>query len=219
MEKDRTLGIIDPASAAALRRFARGALLLSLAASFAACAHSPRLGGSGGALTPEEHVRLGTAYEAQGLSAEAVSQYAAAVRGEPACAECWLALGNIAFTEGRLKEAGACFRKARKASPGHAGAANNLAMVILARNGSLPEAEALAQGALRNAGELKPYILDTLANVFLRQRRYAEAAAAVDQAEAAAPPENSLMRGQLLETRRSIETAAAGQPQAAGPVQ
>ena len=218
MEKDRTLGLIDPAPAAAVRRFMRGALLLALAASFAACARSPRLGGPGGALAPEEHVRLGTAYEEQGLRAEAAGQYEAAVRSDPACAECWLALGNLAFTEGRLKEAGTCFRKAGKASPGHAGAANNLAMVILARNGSLPEAEALAQDALRNAGALKPYILDTLANIFLRERRYAEAEAAIDQAEAAAPPENGLMRAQLLETRKSITIAAAGQPRAAGPV-
>lgn len=198
------MGIIDLTSAAVGRRGAQGVFALALAGLLAGCARAPLRVASRDALAPEEHVRLGTAYEAQGLRAEAIGQYEAAVRRDPACAECWLALGNIAFTEGRLEEAEASFRKALKASPHHPGAANNLAMVTLARNGSLPEAEALAQDALLNAGPLRPYILDTLANIFLRERRCAEASAAIDQAEAETPAENRPVRDQLLETRRNI---------------
>lgn len=201
------MGIIDPASKGLRWRFAPGAL--ALAGLLAACAHLPPLIRSGDALAPEEHVRLGTAYEAQGLRAQAVAQYQAAVRRDPACAEGWLALGNIAFTDGRLKEAEAYFRKALKASPHHPGASNNLAMVDLARNGSLVEAEALAQDALRQGGPLRPYILDTLANIYLRERRYADAASAIDRAEAATPAESRLVRDQLLATRDSIKAAAS----------
>jgi tetratricopeptide (TPR) repeat protein len=179
----------------------------------------PPLIGSRDALSPEEHVRLGTSYEAQGLRAQAVGQYEAAVRRDPACAEGWLAMGNIAFTDGRLKEAETSFRKALKASPHHPGAGNNLAMVILARNGNLPEAEALAQDALRQAGALRPYILDTLANIYLRERRYADAAAAIDQAEAATPPDSRLVRDQLLATRNNIKAAAAAHEQAPAELQ
>ena len=203
------MGIIDPASAAVKRLFAPGTL--ALAGLLTACAHLPPLIASRDALAPEEHIRLGTSYEAQGLRAEALAQYQAAVRRDPACAEGWLALGNIAFTDGRLNEAETSFRKALKASPHHPGASNNLAMVALARGSGLPEAEALAQDALRQGGPLRPYILDTLANIYLRERRYADAAAAIDQAEAAAPPDSLPVRAQLLATRDSIKAAAAAQ--------
>ena len=211
------MDFVDPASQGVRRRFAPAAL--ALAGLLAACAHLPPLLRSGDALAPEEHVRLGTSYEAQGLRAEALAQYQAAVRRDPACAEGWLALGNIAFTDGRLKEAEASFRKALKASPHHPGASNNLAMVALARGGSMPEAEALAQDALRQGGSLRPYVLDTLANIYLRERRYADAAAVIDQAEAAAPPDSPLVRAQLLATRDSIKAAAATQDRAPAEVQ
>jgi hypothetical protein len=82
-------------------------------------------------------------------------------------------------------------------------------MVALAGNGSLTEAEALAQDALLTAGALRPYVLDTLANIYLRERRYAEAAAAAALAEAETPAENVAVRAQLLETRKSIGAARA----------
>jgi Tfp pilus assembly protein PilF len=199
------MGLIDPASALIVRRFA----WLALACLLAGCAHISRVAGYRDALGPQEHLRLGASYEAQGLRQEASGQYRLAVKGDPGLAEGWLALGNMEFTDGRLEEAGADFRKALKASPHRAGASNNLAMVALAGNGSLAEAEALAQDALLTAGALRPYVLDTLANIYLRERRYAEAEAAVAQAEAATPPENSAVRGQLLETRKSIGAARA----------
>lgn len=183
------------------------ALALALAGLLAGCAGLPRLAGYRDALSPEEHLRLGTAYEAQSLRQEALKQYKTAVRVDKECTECWLALGNYEFTDGRFGEAGAAFRKALKADPQHPGAANNLAMALLAGNGSLAEAEALARRALPNAGALRPYVLDTLANILLRQGRYAEAAAAIDKAEAETPAENGPVRSQLLETRKAIALA------------
>ncbi len=199
------------------RRLAPAAL--ALAGLLSACAHLPPLIGSRDALAPEEHIRLGAAYEAQGLRAEALAQYEAAVRRDPACTEGWLSLGNIAFMDGRLKEAETAFRKALKASPHPPGAGNNLAMVALARNDGLPEAEALAQDALRQAGAFRPYIQDTLANIYLREGRYADAAAAIGEAEAATPPDSHLVRDQLLVTRDSIKAAAAAHEQAPAELQ
>ncbi|MFI5346051.1 MAG: tetratricopeptide repeat protein [Elusimicrobiota bacterium] len=175
----------------------------------AACAHVPPLIPSRDVLTPEEHVRLGASYEAQGLREEASVQYEAAVRLEPACADCWVALGNFAFVNGRLASAEAAFRKAVKAVPHHAGAENNLATAILARNGSLDEAETLARDALRQGGPLKPYILDTLANVYLRQGRFPEAEASVEQAETAAASSDRSVREQLRATHDGIKAASA----------
>lgn len=206
------MGFTDTASSALAGRFAVRAFALAfLAGLLTGCAGLPRPATYRDALSPEEHVRLGTAYEAQGLRPEALKQYQAAVRGDKGCAECWLALGNYEFTDGRFGAAGAAFRKALKAAPQHSGAANNLAMTLLADNGSLAEAEALALQALQNAGALKPYVLDTLANALLRQGRCAEASAAIDEAEAGTPADNVPVRSQLLETRNSIASAQAKQ--------
>jgi tetratricopeptide (TPR) repeat protein len=186
-----------------------GLAALALAAALAAgCAHVPPFLRPRDALATQEHVRLGTSYEAQGLHAEAVAQYEAAVRVDPKCAEGWVALGNVAFTEGRLDAAETDFRKAVAVSPHHPGACNNLAMTILARNGDLSEAERLAQDALGQPGPLRPYILDTLANIQLRQARYAEALDFVGQAEAATPTDDRLVREQLKATRDGIQNAA-----------
>jgi len=190
-----------------MKRSAQSALLFGLACLLAACAHAPRLGEAADALSAEEHLRLGASYEAQGMRADAVRQYEEAVSRSTSCAEGWLALGNIAFTDGRLTAAEDCYRKALQASPQHPGAANNLAMVYLEQNGSLTEAEALAQSALLNAGALRPYVLDTLANIYLRQKRYEEASTALDRAEEAAPADNAAVHAQLLKTRALINTA------------
>lgn len=205
---------IDQAARVA-RRFPSGALALACLLA-AGCGHLPRSVRSGDALDPQEHVRLGGAYEAQGLRAEAVAQYEAAVLRDPACAEGWVALGNIDFRDGRFEAAEASYRKAVTASPRHPGACNNLAMTILARNGDLAEAEALARDALAQPGSLRPYILDTLANIQLRQRRYAEALDLVSQAETATPADELLVREQLKATRDSIQNAAGVRDHAPG---
>lgn len=214
MEKDRAMGFIDTATGAVSSRLALTALALVSAAILSACSHAQRHGAYRDALSPAEHVRLGATYEEQGLRGEAAAQYKAAVSSDPGCAGCWLALGNAEFSGGRFKEAGAAFRKALKAEPHHAGAANNLAMVLLAGNGSLPEAEALAQEALINAGALRPYVLDTLAGIYIKEGRMAAAATLLDMAEAEVPESDGPVREQLKKTRQSI--AAAGAPATTG---
>lgn len=86
----------------------------------------------------------------------------------------WLAFGNAAFGEGRLSEAESAFRTALAASPGHVGASNNLAMTLLAAGGDLIEAARLAEGVLAEAGPLRPYVLDTLAQIALKQAEAAK---------------------------------------------
>jgi tetratricopeptide (TPR) repeat protein len=129
--------------------------------------------------------------------------------GDP---EGWVAFGNAAYGEGRLDEAEGAFRKALALAPRHPGAGNNLAMTLLARAGSPLEAERLARGALAVDGPLKPYILDTLAHVCLRQGRLGEAWVLAAQAEAAAPQDDLAMRAQLAATRGLIEAASRKTP-------
>jgi Tfp pilus assembly protein PilF len=178
-----------------------------LALNLCACIRLPARPGSFNALSPEEHVSLGMSYEQKGEREAALIQYQAAVQGDRRYAEGWLALGNLAFNEGRLKDAEKAFRKARKVSPRHAGAANNLAMTILARGGRLAEAEALASEALLQSGPLKPYALDTLAQVYLKGKRYSDARAAVLEAQALAPAGDGV-RAQLAATLAAVNAEA-----------
>lgn len=198
------MGAADTARNAVAVGPARLGLLLALAALLAGCAGPARLVRGRDPLSPAEHARLGAAYEAQGLRAEAKSEYRTAARRDPGCAECWLALGNSEFNDGRLKEAEAAYRRALRAVPAHAGAANNLAMTLLEGGDRLAEAEKLARGALPNAGELRPYVLDTLANILLRTGRPAEAAALLDQAQAETPEQDTAVLARLNETKAKI---------------
>ncbi len=178
----------------------------ALAGLLAGCAHLPVLSVPGDPLSAEEHTRLGASYGAQGLRKEAAAQYEAALKKEPAYVPAWMAFGNASFDAGDLKSAERSFRRVLRLSPHHAGAGNNLAMVYLARDADLAEAERLAQEALAQDGQLKPYILDTLANIHLKQKRYPEARAASDQALAAAP-DDGVVRKRLLQTRALIDAA------------
>lgn len=178
-----------------------------LAGLLAGCGHLPVLIAPRDPLSAEEHAGLGAAYEAQGLRREAVEQYQAALKKDPAYVPAWMAFGNASFEAGELKKAERSFRRVLKLSPRHPGAANNLAMAYLARNKRLDEAERLAQEALAQDGPLKPYILDTLAHIYLRQKRYPEAADALDRAQAAARPENEAVGKRLRQTRALVDTA------------
>ena len=182
-------------------------LLAALAgASLCACAHLPPLILPSDPLSAAEHFKLGDAYAAQGLKNDAAAQYEAAARlGSP---EAFVALGNLAFESGDLKAAEKNYRRALKLSPHLAGAENNLASVYLRQDRKLDQAESLALDALDRDESLKPYVLDTLANVYLRQRRYPEALVAADQAEKAAASDAALL-SRLAETRKSIEVASS----------
>jgi len=184
------------------------ALALLLAAG---CSHLPPLTRrSSDALDPREHVRLGESYEAQGMRPEAAAQYEASVRRDPSFVEGWVALGNLAYADGRFEEAEKSYRRAVKAAPLNPGALNNLAMTILARGKGLDEAEALAQRALAQPGDLRMYALETLANIRLRQKRYEEALDLLDQAEEATPVDNAPVLAQLNTTRDAVRAAEAG---------
>lgn len=158
------MGLID---------LARRALIAPavLACLLAGCSHLPALIIPRDPLSAEEHARLGAAYEAQGLKKDAAGQYQAALKKDPAYVPAWMAAGNAAFDAGDFAGAERAYRRVLKLSPRHAGADNNLAMLYLAQNRDLDEAERLAREALAQDGPFKANILDTLAAIELRRRR------------------------------------------------
>lgn len=124
-------------------------------------------------------------------------------------AELWVAAGIAAKQNGDPAGAERCYRRALRLFPGHAAASNNLAMSYLSQDRRVEEAVRLAEDALRDAGALEPYLLDTLARAYMRQRRYADAVAALDRAESAVSLRDSKLRDELMKTRRELSSGVA----------
>lgn len=148
-------------------------LAAALATAVAGCAQLPKVFRDRDPLSADEHAVLGAAYEAQGEKLDADAQYRLAVAMDPKHIGAWMALGNRAFEEGDMSEAERCFRSALRLVARHPGASNNLAMVYLAQDRRLDEAETLANQALSQGGPLEPYIIDTLAQIKDRRARNA----------------------------------------------
>ena len=183
------------------------ALLLSvLLGGFQACSSLPRVVVLNDPLTPAEHVTLGLTYEAQGRTELAVREYHAALEQEHGYVPAFVGLGNLAFGRGALEEAEAYYHQALAVAPQDPGANNNLAMLYVTRGAGLDEAEWLARQALAQGGPLRPYALDTLARIYVRQGRYQEAKAALEEAEAMTPSANEILHERLVQSRRELAT-------------
>jgi tetratricopeptide (TPR) repeat protein len=149
-------------------------------------------------------MQLGASYEAQGLFESAAREYESALRRKQEYIPARMALGNLAFAAGDLKKSAARYREVLRLDADHAGANNNLAMVCLARGKDMDKAERYLRTALKQQGPLRPYVLETLAVLRLRQGRFSEAEEALDEADGLAPPDNSDLLARLIETRREL---------------
>lgn len=167
MGQDRTLGL-GRRGGAVVKKLRR-VLAAALAASLAGCAPLPKVFRDRDPLTADEHARLGAAYEAQGQKNDADFQYLRAVALDRRHEGAWMALGNRAYEERDFEKARRCYLRVLSLAPRHPGASNNLAMVYLAQDRRLDEAEALATDALTREGPLKPYLLDTLSQIQKRR--------------------------------------------------
>jgi tetratricopeptide (TPR) repeat protein len=156
-----------------------------MCAALSACAGAP-------IFTPEDsmsadaHFRLGAAYEAANRQDDAAKQYQSVVNLTPENTEAWVALGNVEFKLGKFALAESAYRRALNVSPDHVGAQNNLAYTYLTEKTRLAEAETLAKSALRHSGPLKPYVLDTLAEIYEAEGRGPEARAMAARSAGAA---------------------------------
>lgn len=191
-------------------RLVWGVLIAVLLGGLQACSGFPRIIILHDPLTPEEHVTLGTSYLQQGLHEQAEQEFHAALEQQPRNIPALMALGNLSFEREDFREAESYYRKALDEVPGHPGASNNLAMVYLARGERLDEAERMTLAALPQAGPLRPYCLDTLVHIYLKQGRYGEATAALDEAEALAAASGSkALQERLRQSRQALSTAMA----------
>jgi tetratricopeptide (TPR) repeat protein len=149
-----------------MRRFSATAAVVLLAGLVLAGCSLPRIHVLHDPLTPEEHLRLGTAYEARGEYELALEEYAEA-EGLP---EAHLFAGNARFALGEYEEARESWEEAMEGMPADPRAYNNLAWMLYTLGRDLARAEELAEKAvaLAEPGDRAEYE-DTLARV--REKR------------------------------------------------
>lgn len=151
-------------------------------------------------LSADEHNDLGVFLERADRLVAAAGHYREANRLAPGNSYFLMNLGNALMKQKLFAEAASVFRRANNPD-----AMNNLAFVYGELNANLDEAVALCERAIELQPSHRAYYLDTLAGIFLKQGRVAEAVAAYEQAFAAARP--SSLRdgiGQRLAAARAL---------------
>lgn len=113
-------------------------------------------------LTPEEHLKLGMAYEQNKEYGLAIKEYEAAA-GKLAKAKLYLA--NAYFLNNEPDKAEALYRRVIEEDPKCADAYNNLAWLLYTQKRKLSEARDLAKTALTINPEGKENYTDTLSRI------------------------------------------------------
>jgi Tfp pilus assembly protein PilF len=158
------------------------------------------------ALTADEHVKLGGIYESQGKIELARDQYRAAVRQDKKHGKAWALLGDVSSRLKEYAQAEEAYDEALDLDPKNGDLHNNLAWVYVQQKEKLARAKELVLKAMDLDPGHRPYYLDTLGMVLLRQRKAGEAAAVLREAVAVIPPDQ---RDMLAEAYRHLEEACA----------
>ena len=112
----------------------------------------------------DRYLRAVAAVESTGDYAAAASAYRAAVARWPDNGLAWLGLGNAAYHDGRLGNAGTAYRHLLDIEPGHAIAANNLSQAYIEQGCREAALATLAAAIARvDAGDpVRPHLIATL---------------------------------------------------------
>ena len=113
-------------------------------------------------LSPEEHLKLGLAYEKEGEFDHAITEYETAAGKFPIA---YLYMGNVYFQKNELDQAEKMYKKAITGLTHSADAQNNLAWLYYVRGTNLDEAERLALNAIELNPSKQAIYRDTLVKV------------------------------------------------------
>jgi Tfp pilus assembly protein PilF len=165
-------------------------------------------------LSAEEHIKLGGIYDSQGKTGLAREQYRFAVRQDPKNGRAWSLLGDIAYREKDYRDAENAYGKARDLDPANGDLLNNLAWVSVQQNKRLGKAQELVQAALERTPAHRPYYLDTLGVILLKEGNIPDAIAALKESTETIPGDQPVF---LAEAYRHLADAykAAGDEAAA----
>lgn len=133
------------------------------------------------ALSPDEHVALGVAYEREAKRDLAKEEYERALRGQPDHVQALVNLGNLAAHDGAYDNAEGWYRRAVRVGGKHAApGANNLAWLYVTQGKRLASAESLARKAV--AWDPRPEYVDTLVDILIKAGKPVDAGRAIDDA-------------------------------------
>ena len=138
-------------------------------------------------LSAEEHMRLGSIYDSQGKAGLARDQYRFAVKQAPENVRAWSLLGNSAYREKDYHEAEKAYEKALELDPKNGDLLNNLAWVYVQQDKKLGKALELIQAALEHTPAHRPYYLDTLGVIFLKEGKVTDAIAVLKESSETIP--------------------------------
>jgi tetratricopeptide (TPR) repeat protein len=134
---------------------------------------------------PEIHNNLGIALASSGKLNEAIEHFEQAVRLRPAFADAHANLGHALGDQKRFGEAIEHYEQAVQLAPDSASSCEELARLLVSREGGVPEdsirAVQLAERACQLTENREPVCLDTLAAAYAAVHRLAEAAATAEK--------------------------------------
>ena len=139
-------------------------------------------------LSAEEHIKLGSIYASQGKTVLARDRYKAAVKQEPKNARAWSLLGDAAYTLKDYDGAERAYESALDLEPSNGDLHNNLAWVFVQQGKKFGTARELAMKALGLNPANRPYYLDTLGCILLKEGKAADAVAALEESVRTIPP-------------------------------
>jgi tetratricopeptide (TPR) repeat protein len=192
------------------RRIILAVLLIILTSS--GCGHLPKIRILHDPLTAQEHLALGVSYESQGKLDPAISEYKAALKksSKEVGVTPLVYLGNAHAQKGEYKLAERYYQKALAKDPNNGQALNNLAWVYLQQEIKLKEAEDMVGQVLDQSPDNdpnRPGYLDTLAEILIVQKRFAEALDLLQEAEGLANPGNTALLSQIYEHKARVYEA------------
>lgn len=151
---------------------------------------------------------LGDAYAAKNDSGRAIAQYRAALAVNAADLEAAMGLANMQIRTGERNGAVQTYRQILSRQPDAAVAANNLAWLTLEQGNNLPEAQHLAETAVKSApGYVDGY--DTLGWINYKRGQYKAAVTALEKAKSLAPDRADIAAHLGLAYAKAGATSAA----------
>ncbi len=138
-------------------------------------------------LSADEHIKLGSIYDAQGKTGLARDQYRAAVKQEPENGRAWTLLGDLAYRLKDYPEAEKAYGRALDLDPKNGDLLNNLAWVSVQQDKKPGRARELVTKALELTPAHRPYYLDTLGVILLKSGNIPDAVVALKESTETIP--------------------------------
>jgi Tfp pilus assembly protein PilF len=170
-------------------------------------------------LSADEHIKLGDIYESQGKTELAREQYRFAVKQAPENGHAWSLLGDIAYREKDYPEAEKAFGKALDLDPTNGDILNNLAWVYVHQEKRLGKAQELVRSALEHTPAHRPYYLDTLGVILLKEGKIPDAIAALKESSETIPQDQPDFLAEAYRHLADAYTAAGDEKSAMEAIQ